>query len=80
MAKAKGASSIPISTLIEIIYNQTNQLVSSDSLSDLISSLPFDVQVDNSYVTLSSEGNAESEEEMSSIEGPAIDAAKKELK
>lgn len=79
MASAKGVSQIPMSSLIEIIHDQTGQLVSSASLVDLIQSLPFDVSATETEVTLSDQSSDEADEE-SDIEGPAIDAARKELK
>lgn len=76
MAKAKGVSSIPMSVLIEVIYNQTGQLVSSASLVDLVQSLPFDVDVSDTELNFTDDAIEDGE---SDIEGPAIDAARKEL-
>lgn len=79
MARAKGVSAIPMSALIEIIYDQTGQLVSSASLVDLAQSLPFDIDVSDTEISIA-DNSSETSEDESDIEGPAIDAARKELK
>ncbi len=80
MAKAKGVSRIPMSSLISVIYKQSGQLVSQVALNELIESLPFDVTIDQGYITLANEQDGLEEPEESDIEGPAIDAANKEMK
>ena len=80
MANAKGVSTIPLSILIEIIHDQTGQLVSPESLVDLVQSLPFDVDANNTEIILSGNQDSSTNDEETDIEKPAIEAARKELR
>lgn len=80
MADAKGVSVIPMSTLIEIIHDQTGQLVSPNSLMSLVQSLPFEVDATENEIILSKGQSSSDESEEDDLEKPAIDAARKELR